>query len=56
MMTFDDNVELALVDACEELEMTRDGLIRLIIREWLEAYGFLPFHDLDEGSGTEGRR
>ncbi|WP_018236735.1 hypothetical protein [Ensifer sp. BR816] len=53
-MTFDDDVELALAAACEELQMTRDELIRLIMREWLEGYGFLPVHELDEGSETEG--
>ncbi|MQW96595.1 hypothetical protein CO661_26660 [Sinorhizobium fredii] len=54
MMTFDDDVERALARASEELEMKRQELIRLIIREWLESYGFLPFHELDEGSETEG--
>ncbi|PDT50055.1 MULTISPECIES: hypothetical protein [Sinorhizobium] len=49
-MTFDDDVELALAAACEELQMTRDELIRLIMREWLEGYAFLPVHELDEGS------
>ncbi|WP_139812963.1 hypothetical protein [Ensifer aridi] len=53
-MTFDDDVELALAAACKELEMTRDNLIRLIMREWLEGYGFLPLRNLDEGSETEG--
>jgi hypothetical protein len=53
-MTFDDDVEKAIAVACQELEMTRDELIRLIIREWMEQYGFLPFNKLDEGSETEG--
>ncbi|MEZ0002065.1 hypothetical protein [Sinorhizobium fredii] len=53
-MIFDDDVEAALVLACEELEMTRQQLIRLIIREWLQSYGYLPIHDLDEGSEAEG--
>ncbi|WP_193378189.1 hypothetical protein [Sinorhizobium fredii] len=53
-MTFDDDVEFAIAVACEELEMTREQLFRLIIREWLEGYGFLAVHDLDEGSETEG--
>lgn len=53
-MTFDDDVEAAIAAACEELEMTREEMIRLILREWLEQYGFLPFHELDEGSETEG--
>ncbi|PDT51177.1 hypothetical protein CO664_22695 [Sinorhizobium sp. NG07B] len=54
MMIFDDDVEEAIAIACEELAMTRDELIRLIIREWMEQYGFLPFHELDDGSETEG--
>jgi hypothetical protein len=29
-------------------------MIRFIIREWLESYGFLAVHELDEGSATEG--
>ena len=49
----DDDVELALVLACELLEMTRESIIRLIIREWLHGYGFLPIQELDEGSETE---
>ncbi|WP_164780892.1 hypothetical protein [Sinorhizobium meliloti] len=53
-MTFDNDVELALAAACDELEMTRKDMIRLIMREWLEGYGFLPVHELDEGSDTEG--
>lgn len=54
LMTFDDDVETALARASEELEMDRQELIRLIVREWLQSYGFLPFHELDEGSETEG--
>ncbi|APG83368.1 hypothetical protein SAMCCGM7_Ch0580 [Sinorhizobium americanum CCGM7] len=46
-------MELALVLACELLEMTRESIIRLIIREWLHGYGFLPIQELDEGSETE---
>ncbi|AFL51397.1 hypothetical protein [Sinorhizobium fredii] len=53
-MTFDDDVEAAITAACEELEMTREEVIHLILREWLEQYGFLPVHELDEGSETEG--
>jgi energy-coupling factor transporter ATP-binding protein EcfA2 len=51
-MIFADDVELALALACEELQMTRDEIIRLILREWLEQYGFIQFHELDEGSDT----
>ncbi|THK36390.1 hypothetical protein EHS39_19665 [Ensifer sp. MPMI2T] len=53
-MNFDDDVELALALACEELQMTRDEIIRLILREWLEQYGFLSDRESDEGSG-DGR-
>ncbi|MFQ6182519.1 hypothetical protein ACLMJV_11225 [Sinorhizobium meliloti] len=51
-MIFADDVELALALACEQLQMTRDEIIRLILREWLEQYGFIQFHELDEGSDT----
>ncbi|ASQ02708.1 hypothetical protein HR059_14820 [Sinorhizobium meliloti WSM1022] len=51
-MIFEDDVELALALACEELQMTRDEIIRLILREWLEQYGFIELHELDEGSDT----
>lgn len=54
-MIFEDDVELALVVACEELEMTRDESIRLFIREWLQQCGYLPVHELDEGSETKLR-
>ncbi|WP_370050421.1 hypothetical protein [Sinorhizobium fredii] len=53
-MTFEDDVEAAIAVAGEELQMTRDEIIRLIIREWLQGYGFLPVQELDEGSETEG--
>ncbi|MEZ0003212.1 hypothetical protein [Sinorhizobium fredii] len=53
-MTFDDDIEAALAVACEELETTRDEMIRLIMSEWLEQYGFLPVHELNEGNETEG--
>jgi hypothetical protein len=53
-MNLDDEVEAALAVACEELQMTRDELIPLVIREWLQGYGFLPVQELDEGSETEG--
>ncbi|MDK1375007.1 MULTISPECIES: hypothetical protein [unclassified Sinorhizobium] len=51
-MIFDDDVELALALACEELQMTRDEIIRLILREWLEQYGFID--GLDEDNDTKG--
>lgn len=30
----------------------RDEIIRLILREWLEQYGFIELHELDEGGDT----
>ncbi|APG86680.1 hypothetical protein SAMCCGM7_pA0342 (plasmid) [Sinorhizobium americanum CCGM7] len=45
-MIFNEDIEAALAAACGELEMTRQEAIRLIIREWLEQYRFLPGHDL----------
>lgn len=53
-MTFDDDIELALALACQELGMTRDEAIRTFLREWLESYGYLPIHHLEEGSETGG--
>ncbi|WP_331376023.1 hypothetical protein [Sinorhizobium chiapasense] len=47
-MLFDDDVELALALACEELQMTRDEAIRLLVREWLQNYGFLPICGADK--------
>jgi hypothetical protein len=52
-MIFKDDIEVTLTLACEELQMTRDEIIRLTLREWLEQYGFIPLHQLDEGSDTE---
>ncbi|PDT50603.1 hypothetical protein CO664_25575 [Sinorhizobium sp. NG07B] len=54
MMIFDDDVETALAFASEELRMTREELMRLLVREWLESYAYLPLNDLDEGSETAG--
>ncbi|XNY07033.1 hypothetical protein ACMFL9_26460 [Sinorhizobium meliloti] len=53
-MTFDNGVELALAAACEELEMARKDMVRLILREWLETYGFLPFQEPDEDGQMKG--
>ncbi|ASY62885.1 hypothetical protein SJ05684_c14370 [Sinorhizobium sojae CCBAU 05684] len=55
-MTFDETIEAALAVACEQLQITRDEAIRLFVREWLEQYGFLPFHEPDEGSETASIR
>ncbi|AUX78593.1 hypothetical protein [Sinorhizobium fredii] len=53
MMIFDDDVEAALALASEELQMTREELMRVLVRECLESYAYLPLND-DEGSETAG--
>lgn len=51
---FDPDVEKALTEVAAEFDTSKNELVRRIVREGLQAMGYLPVHDLDEGSETEG--
>lgn len=51
---FDPDVEKALTEVAAEFDTSKNELVRRIVREALQAMGYLPVHDLDEGSETEG--
>lgn len=46
--------EEALRNISSELVLTREDAIRYIVREWMEKNTYLPVHDLDEDSDTDG--
>lgn len=50
----DQDVEDALAQACRDFNWNREYAIALLVREWLEESGYLPIHDLNEDSKTEG--
>lgn len=53
-LVFDQNVEDALAQACDNFKWKREYAVALIIREWLEENGYLQIHDVDENCDTEG--
>ncbi|MBY5454586.1 CopG family transcriptional regulator [Rhizobium leguminosarum] len=53
-VSFDDNVEEALRDLAGDFDVTRNDMVRYIVREWLEQNAYLPMHALDEDGEVEG--
>lgn len=54
MPALEDDVEDALRDLAGELGMTRNDMIRFIVREWMEKNTYLPVHVLDEDGDVDG--
>ncbi len=52
--TLGGNVEEAVRSLAEELGYSREQMLRLIVKEWLEQNAYLPVHELDEDGDTEG--
>ncbi|WFU07133.1 ribbon-helix-helix protein, CopG family (plasmid) [Rhizobium sp. CB3171] len=50
----DADTDDALVSIAGELGMTRNDIIRHIIKEWLETNAYLPVRELDEDGDVEG--
>ncbi|MGO8085207.1 hypothetical protein AB9E31_35420, partial [Rhizobium leguminosarum] len=48
------HMEEALRDLSGEFGMTRNDMIRFIVREWMEKNTYLPVHDLDEDGDVDG--
>ncbi|MBB4215541.1 hypothetical protein FHT79_002710 [Rhizobium sp. BK212] len=53
-ISMDDDVEEALRDLAGESGVTRNDMIRYIIREWMETNTYLPVHELDEDGDVDG--
>ncbi|MGO7347446.1 CopG family transcriptional regulator [Rhizobium ruizarguesonis] len=53
-VSMEDDVEDALRDLAGEFGMTRNDMIRYIVREWMEKNTYLPVHELDEDGDTDG--
>ncbi|GAJ91055.1 hypothetical protein [Rhizobium rhizogenes] len=47
--------EDALLSIAGELGMTRNDMIRHIVKEWLETNAYLPVRELDEDGDIDGR-
>lgn len=54
-ISFDENVDEALAKVATEFGVTRNDLVRRIVREGLQAMRYLPVHDLDEDGDIDGR-
>ncbi|MBB6304693.1 CopG family transcriptional regulator [Rhizobium leucaenae] len=50
----DTETEDALLSISGELGITRNDMIRRIIREWLETNAYLPVRELDEDGDVDG--
>jgi len=50
----DAQAEDAVRAISNELHMTRNDMIRQIVKEWLETNAYLPVHVLDEDGDVEG--
>ncbi|MBY5447170.1 CopG family transcriptional regulator [Rhizobium leguminosarum] len=53
-VSMEDDVEDALADLSSEFGVTRNDMIRYIVREWMEQNTYLPVHNLDEDGDTDG--
>lgn len=52
-ISLDEDVEGVLGSIADEIGLTRNDLIRRIVREWLDANAYPPVQDLDKDSDTE---
>ncbi|MQB20568.1 ribbon-helix-helix protein, CopG family [Agrobacterium tumefaciens] len=52
--TLGDDVEEAVRSIAVELGYSREEMLRVILKEWLEQNAYLPVHELDEDGDTEG--
>ncbi|QKK18674.1 CopG family transcriptional regulator [Rhizobium indicum] len=50
----EDDVEEALANLASEFGVTRNDMIRYIVREWMEKNTYLPVHALDEDGEVDG--
>ncbi|MBB3744980.1 hypothetical protein FHX10_004517 [Rhizobium sp. BK591] len=53
-VSMDEDVEEVLRDLAGEFEVTRNDMIRYIVREWLETNTYLRVHELDEDWDVDG--
>jgi len=50
----DIEAEEALLAVAQELRMTRNDMIRYIVKEWLETNAYLPVREIDEDGDVDG--
>ncbi|RUX92044.1 MULTISPECIES: hypothetical protein [unclassified Mesorhizobium] len=48
-------IEDALNSIAAEMKMSRPDLIATILRDWLETNAYLPVHEFDDDTTTDGR-
>ena len=48
------DIEEAVRSIADELGYSREQMLRVIVKEWLEQNAYLPVHELDEDGDTEG--
>lgn len=53
-VAFDEDVDAAIDELAIKLKMTRQEVIRIIVRDWFIANGKLRPDELEEDSKTEG--
>jgi hypothetical protein len=53
-VSMEDDVDEVLRDLASELGLTREDMMRYIIREWMEKNNFLSSHELDEHRELDG--
>lgn len=51
----DPATEEALNSIAAEMKIGRSDLVQIVLREWLETNAYLPVHEFDDDSETEGR-
>lgn len=52
--TLGDDIEEAVRSIAVELGYSREQMLRVIVREWLEQNAYLPVYELDEDSEANG--
>ncbi len=52
--TLGGDVEEAVRSIAVELGYSREEMLRVIVKEWLEQNAYLPVHELDEDGEAEG--
>lgn len=52
--TLGDDVEEAVRSIAVELGYSREEMLLIIVKEWLEQNAYLPVHELDEDGDTDG--
>ncbi|MDD1498816.1 ribbon-helix-helix domain-containing protein [Agrobacterium sp. CNPSo 3708] len=52
--TLGDDIEEAVRSIAQELGCSREEMLRVIVREWLEQNAYIPVLDLNDGDEADG--